>query len=160
MQDILEVAAAVIVAVGGAGAIVVALANWLAARFAERSLERLRSQLAQEREAELDVLRRKRDVYARTMNGLRVFLGGGNPSDRDITSFHEAYHELFLWAPDVVAEAVGEFLDTQHSPGSRSSPEAHDAFDAAALAMRRDAGFSDSGTSLRRFVVVRQGTPP
>ena len=102
------IAGAILVSVGGGGAIVFALSSWLGkvwatriadaerARFA-RELEGYKSELQQLLEDRRDALARKRDIYGRVVASMRVFLAGGRPaSDADKQEFLLGFDQAAL----------------------------------------------------------------
>ena len=159
-DEIWKVAAAVIVSVGGGGVLVVALSSWLGkvwanriadaerARFA-KDLEGYKSELQHLLEDRRDALTRKRDVYARLVTSMRVFIGGRRAvSQSEKQAFLEAFDHASLWASEEVTALLGRFLETSvrltNQPGSVSNDEFKDAYRACVEEMRRDCGFPDT----------------
>jgi len=155
-----EVAGAIILSVGGAGVLVTGLSSWLGkvwatriadaekARFA-RELEGYKSELQHLLEDRRDALTRKRDVYARLVTSMRVFLGGPRAVSHDEKqAFLEAFDHASLWASEDVVSALGRFLDAtvRHAanPQNVTNEEFKDFYRACVVEMRRDCGFPDT----------------
>lgn len=174
--EVLSVAAAVLGAVGGAGAIILGLSAWLGkiaadrimqaetARYAEQlekltadlrrqtetALERVKSTL----ERETDAVVRRRAVYDRIAVAMRIFVGGHSPATHEQKSeFLAAYDLAVLWAPDPVVDALNRFLDAVVSHTARPDPNVQrtmrTAYVECLMEMRRDAGFRSTETSYR-----------
>jgi hypothetical protein len=160
VETIWHIAGAIIVSIGGASVLVVGLSSWLGKVWATRIADAERARLAKEVESyksELqhlledrrDALTRKRDIYARLVTSMRVFLGGPRPVSTDEKrAFLQAFDHASLWASEQVAETLGRFLETsvRHSnhPGSVSNDEFKDAYRACVESMRRDCGFPNT----------------
>jgi hypothetical protein len=155
-----ELAGAIIVSLGGGALLVVALSSWLGKVWATRIADAERSRLAKEVEGyktELqqlvedrrDALTRKRDMYARLVTSMRVFLGGGRVvSSDEKRAFLEALDHASLWASEEVVASLGRFLEASvrhtNNPGSVSNDDFKNAYRACVEAMRRDCGFPDT----------------
>jgi hypothetical protein len=180
MAEVFETAAAVLAAIGGAGAIILGLSAWLGKVWAdrlmqsaraqhERALEVLRTDLRRDTEAELehlrsslqgemDVLLRRRQVYERIAVAMRVFLAGGKPAtEADKREFLAAYDTSMLWAPDSVVNAIGRFLDANMASGR--NPQNMDlqnaqkrAYTECLIEMRKDSGFPSTSVETYRVV--------
>jgi hypothetical protein len=108
-------------------------------------LESLRSSLAGEAQA----LERRRGAYEDMCAGLRVFVqghGGGDPAAKE--RFHAAHATAWLWASDDVLTALNRYLDasveSSRQPGAVTQARLKDSYGAIMIAMRKDAGFSDT----------------
>jgi hypothetical protein len=106
--DFFSIAGSILLSLGGGAVIVAALAKWLGGVWASRILESERASHAQE----LEILVRRRNIYANLATTLRVFL---KPHDAKASDGREkflaAYDEASLWAPDAVMNVVGSLLD-------------------------------------------------
>ena len=155
-----ELAGAIILSVGGAGLLVTGLSSWLGkvwatriadaerARFA-KDLEGYKSELQHLLEDRRDALTRKRDVYARLVTSMRVFLGGPRVvSDDEKQAFLAAFDHASLWASEGVVSSLGRFLDAtvRHAanPKNVSNDEFKDFYRACVEEMRRDCGFPNT----------------
>jgi predicted nuclease with TOPRIM domain len=135
MKEVFSVAAAILASIGGAGAILLGLSNWLgkiwSSRVIERekaeltkSIERVKAELQESNErvkAELqsissqrqDALNRKRDVYSDLATNLRVLLKGGNLSqEEDKRAFLRAYDKGYIWASEPLVLALRDLMET------------------------------------------------
>lgn len=142
MTAALEFVGALLLALGGGTAIVYALSKHLAEMWAQRAIEREKAELAREQE----LLVRRRNVYAKLAQTLRVFLASSiKPTPEDMRAFLAAYDEAALWASEDVVAAVAVLLDinveSTRNPGSVSQDAYKAAFIHCVTAMRRDSGF-------------------
>jgi len=81
---------------------------WNTIQFFELSLAKLDKKTADE----LDLLLRKRKVYASLIKSMRVFISSNRSATTDEKNeFLSSYDECCLWAPDEVLDSIGEFLD-------------------------------------------------
>jgi hypothetical protein len=166
-ETVWRIAGAIIISVGGAGVLVVGLSSWLGKVWATRIADAERARLAKDVEgyrSELqhllddrrDALTRKRDIYARLVTSMRVFLGGSRSvSPDEKQAFLEAFDHASLWASEEVAATLVRFLETSvrhsHQPGAVSVDEFKNAYRACVESMRRDCGFPN--TAIRYPVV-------
>ena len=208
VSDIFSVASAVLISVGGAGAVLIMLSSWLGRVWASRILEREKTELSKsievtradltssiEREKaamaafheehkselqellsqRLDVLTRRRDVYALLATKMRIFLRADMPAaqlQNEKWAFLAAYDEGYLWASESVAASIRDFIEVienksvadkhlvlipANAPGYAQVHATAQALDATArdhyqrclLEMRRDSGFPGSDTEHR-----------
>ena len=153
MKEAFEFAGAVLFAFGGGSAVVFALSKHLAAIWAQRTIEREKANIIREQE----LLVRKRNIYAKLSQTLRVFLASDTPATTEQkNAFLAAYDEAALWASEEVVEALGKFLDlnmqSMNSKESVSQETYKKAFLACVNEMRRDSGFPK--TSYQHRMVV------
>ena len=165
MKDIVSIAAAIIVAVGGAGAVIIALSAWLgkvwATRIAEQEraqhateLEKYRSELSELTAHRQDAVIRRRDIYADLAASMRVLLGKQRvASDDQIREFLRAYDVSFLWASEDVAIAIGSLLDAivtnVAKAGFVDQVRLQALYIDCLTAMRKDSGFVDTAVKYR-----------
>lgn len=145
MIQALELVGAILVALGGGTAIVYALSKHLADLWAQRTIEREKAELGRQQE----LLIRRRNVYAKLAQSLRIFLASSiQPTEPDKRAFLAAYDEAALWASEEVVAAVAFLLDinVQHSkdPTSVSQEQYKAAFIHCMTAMRKDSGFPNT----------------
>jgi hypothetical protein len=180
LTALFSAAAAILAAVGGAGAIILALSAWLGKVWAthlmqsdqahhSRALEELRSDLQRSSSVELERLRsaidnerdivlRRRQVYERIAVAMRVFLTGGDPAtEKEKREFLAAYGTSMLWAPDQVVDAIGTFLDLNmrvaRNPADAEGQVAlKRAYAQCLLEMRKDSGFPETEVATYRVV--------
>ncbi len=156
MSDIFQTLAAFLFSVGAAGAIIIAISKWLSGLIAKRIEQSYKAKLQKKAADELDLLIRKRRVYASLIKSMRVFLSSTRPATlEEKNEFLRSYDECCLWAPDEVLEAVGVFLDIsiEHSRTKESIDQKKykEAYINCIEEIRKDSGFK--GTSLNyRFV--------
>lgn len=142
IQEILSLVGSVLLALGGGSAIVFALSKYLGGIWASRILEQERAGIAREQE----FLVRRRNIYAKLAQTLRVFLSSTDPATpEERKAFLAAYDEAALWATEEVVAAVAVLLDMNaanaHVPGSVGMDAQKAAYAHCITAMRRDAGF-------------------
>ena len=142
MSLALEFVGAILLALGGGTAIVYALSKHLADMWAHRTIEREKAELGRQQE----LLVRRRNVYAKLAQSLRIFLSSNiQTTEQDKRAFLAAYDEAALWASEEVVAAVAVLLDlnVQHSqnPASVSQAAYRAAFVHCITAMRKDSGF-------------------
>lgn len=149
----------------GAAAVAAGLSKWLgdvwAARISrneqshiDRELERFKSDLSQDSAGQLDALVRKRAVYTRLANRMRIFLNADATEDVDAKqAFLRVYDAACLWAGEPVVDALGRFLDlvqqNSTTPGSVQMAALQAAYRECMLRMRQDSGFSSTSFQYR-----------
>ncbi|MBI2304095.1 MAG: hypothetical protein HYU86_05050 [Chloroflexi bacterium] len=144
--DLLSIAGAVSLSLGGGAAIVFALSKWLGGVWAARILA---SEEAQH-QREFEALVRRRDIYSKLATTLRVLLKRHEHDDGpDLRGkFLETYDEASVWAPDAVMNAVGRLLDLlkSHSaaPDFVEQSELQQAYIDCMTEMRKDSGFKST----------------
>jgi hypothetical protein len=160
VSTVFNVAGAIILSVGGAGLLITGLSSWLgrvwATRIADeergrfaKELEGYKSELHQLLEERRDALTRRRDVYARLVTSMRVFIGGPRiVSDDEKQAFLVAFDHAALWASEEVVKSLGRFLEISvvhaASPQAVSNDQFKDAYRACVEAIRRDCGFPET----------------
>lgn len=142
MTDALDLVGSILLALGGGSAIVFALSKHLANLWAQRTIENERASHAREQE----LLIRRRNVYAKLAQTLRIFLKSSDPAVSETKqAFLAAYDEAALWASEEVVEAVAALLDlnVRHctDPTSIDQETYQAAFVRCITEMRRDSGF-------------------
>jgi hypothetical protein len=136
--------------------LILALVRILSKAWLDRQLERLKNEL----EGEMDLLTRRRDVYAELANAMRVFQRSQRQwSAEERTErgnrFLKAYDEACLWASEPVIETVGVFLDLvlvderSHGQTKGTEERKQKAYAACMEEMRKDSGFSNTGFKYR-----------
>jgi hypothetical protein len=118
-------------------------------------IERLKAALL----AESQVTERRRRVYEEMCAALRVFQSGHGQTLEAKERFHAAHSAAWLWASDSVLSALNQFIkvQVQHSakPGSIDQLYMKSTYTAVILAMRRDAGFSNTNAMASDFQFVQ-----
>lgn len=148
----------------GATAIFLGVAAWLGRSWLDQQL-RLRTDQQLERaknelQSEMDVLQRRRDVYAKLAHEMRVFQRGDDKQHQGDRRqrFLQAYDEVCLWGSESVVDQLGRFLDLVRvdveAQAAVTNPAQHDqmkvqAYEACIEAMRRDSGFPDTSFQYR-----------
>ena len=106
-----------------------------------KRVEKVRKEISQES----TLLEKRRDVYERISNSLRIFISGHSSSKSEKENFHTAYSACWLWAPDPIIEKLNIFLEMQISiattPNSYSQKEIKEVYSKLILEMRKDVGF-------------------
>lgn len=157
-QDVVSIGWAIVVSVGGAGAIVVALAHWTGKLWADRFVERQKGRIAEQLEVlksqqrQLDeTLQRKRDLYDELLTAMRVFIAGStaqNDLAKRKDAFLRSYDRCYLWAPDAVVRNLGCFLDVMAdfvATGDMAlQPKMKSLLSECLISMRKDCGFQDT----------------
>ncbi|HMO86812.1 MAG TPA: hypothetical protein PKC18_18025, partial [Lacipirellulaceae bacterium] len=158
--DLWSLAGAILLSLGGGGAIVIVLSSWLgkvwATRIAEsekarfaKDLEGYKSELQALADERREGLARKRDVYGKLIASMRVFQAGSRPANADEQrEFLLAFDQAALWASEPVTQALGEFVDAvvhnTQQRGSVSNDELTRRYAECVNAMRRDSGFPET----------------
>lgn len=110
-----------------------------------QKIEKVRAAITQE----TALLEKRREVYEKITDALRVFIHGHEATDAQKEAFHSAYAACWLWAPDALLMKLNQFIDIQKdlAVDRRSHPqdEIKQLFGQVILEMRRDAGFSTTG---------------
>jgi hypothetical protein len=122
-------------------------------------VERVRAAIT----AESALLERRRNVYGRIANALRIFIAGHGATSEQRQDFHSAYSECWLWAPDDILDALNAFIRMQqeYTAGQgRGQGELKAAFVQIMLRMRRDVGFAQSHADANAYVFVQFADPP
>lgn len=146
IQEILQVTASVFITLGGASVIIFALAKWLADLWQARIIEDRKSGLLREHE----LLIRRRNVYAKLVVAMRIFLNSTPPATNDQkNTFLNAYDEAALWASESVVLHLSKLIKLAHikptaDRGENSHVEMRSAFIDCIKEMRRDCGFPSS----------------
>lgn len=180
-EELVKISVTVLLSLGGSGAIIIGLASWLGNIWAktilqneknehDKALEKLRADLKQKVEEELeqlkathqsemDLLLRKREVYQKLADSMRVFLSTTEQSnDKEKKNFLQAYALSYLWASDELINILGSFLDimidnTAH-PDPNNQYEMKGLYVKCLLEMRRDSGFSDTNLKIDSYKFV------
>ena len=135
---------------------------WINQQFRSRAnqeLERVKNEL----QGEMDVLVRRRDVYAKLAHEMRVFLRVDNQLDQvkqaqQLQNFLKAYDEVCLWGAESVVNQLGELLDLSlveaEAQAAATNLTQHNAqklqaYQACIEEMRRDSGFPDTAFRYR-----------
>jgi len=105
-------------------------------------VERVRAAVSQE----TALLEKRREVYERIADSLRIFIAGHAATEKQKEEFHAAYSACWLWAPDGLLHALNAFIKMQQDiatdPSSHDQDELRKAFGEVMLRMRKDSGFS------------------
>ena len=118
------------------------------------TLEEFRVQLQEQSE----LVARKRELYDGAAQSLRIFLRGRVASEDQKQVFLAEYSRLFVWAPDSVVMALGDFLDEQiaaaRDPAVVDQNSLRHAYTRCLIEMRKDAGYlqTDVGHDDYKFV--------
>jgi hypothetical protein len=107
-------------------------------------VERVRAAIADESA----LLQKRREVYERIANSLRIFVQGHGNSPERRQEFHAAYSACWLWAPDTVLESLNKFIRMQRANaaegGTYPQTELHNQYAEIMLRMRKNVGFPES----------------
>lgn len=121
------------------------------------------ARLEMRNKSDTDLLIRKREVYARLVKSMRVFIETEEPEGDDLKDklkdaqrfFLEAYDESCIWATNDVIEAIGEFLDlmakNDHKSNSVDQSDIAKSYKNSIEEIRKDA-VSEEATVNYRFV--------
>lgn len=119
-QDIIinEIINQLTITFGVAGFITIVLVGFIIWFFFNQQVNRIEqnfvSELQKNREEELDLIYRRREVYGRLIKSMRVFLQKGDPTEKSTedkkNEFLAAYDEMYIWAPDKVLKAVNDIV--------------------------------------------------
>ena len=105
-------------------------------------VERVRSAFSQE----TSLLEKRREVYERIADSLRIFIAGHSATDIQKEEFHSAYSACWLWAPDELIIALNDFIQMQKDIAadwsSRDQDELKKSYGGVMLKMRKDVGFA------------------
>lgn len=118
-------------------------------------VERVRAEISKESA----LLEKRREVYERISDALRVFIAGHAASEVEKEEFHAAYSAGWLWAPDQVSEKLNGFIRMQQentaNPGAHTQDEMKQAYGEIILGMRKDAGFPETQMHENEYLFVR-----
>jgi hypothetical protein len=118
-------------------------------------VERVRSEVSNESV----LLEKRREVYERISNSLRIFIAGHAASDNDKEQFHAAYAACWLWTPDHVLENLNKFIRMQQdiaaNPSSHTQDDLKQLFGEITLTMRKDVGFPVTTMQQKSYMFVR-----
>lgn len=118
-------------------------------------VERVRAEVSHESV----LLEKRREVYERISDSLRIFISGHAASDNDKERFHAAYAACWLWAPDHVLENLNKFIGMQQdiaaNLNSHTQGDLKQLFGEIILGMRRDVGFPVTTMQEKSYIFVR-----
>ena len=119
-QDIIinEIINQLTITFGVGGFIAIVLIGFIIWFFINQQVNRIEqtfaSELQKNREKELDLIYRRREVYGRLIKSMRVFLQKGDPTEKSTeeekNEFLAAYDEMYIWAPDEVLKSVNDIV--------------------------------------------------
>jgi len=120
-------------------------------------VEKVRAEISKESA----LLEKRREVYERISNSLRIFITGHASSNNEKEMFHAAYSSCWLWAPDAIIVKLNEFLDMQQAivtdPKAYSQDEMKRVYSDIILEMRRDVGFPSTKMGETDYLFVQFG---
>lgn len=118
-------------------------------------VERVRATISQESE----LLEKRREVYERIADSLRIFIAGHSATEKQKEEFHAAYSACWLWAPDDLLVVLNNFITLQREivadRSSHNQDELKIAFGDIMLRMRKDAGFATTVVSQSNYSFVK-----
>lgn len=109
--------------------------------------------------------RKRREVYERIADSLRIFIDGHKASDLQKEAFQSAYAACWLWAPDTLILALNQFIEVQKDLAVDSSSHPQEQikslYSQVMIEMRKDVGFSSTELTDQayQFVTFQQTTP-
>lgn len=119
------------------------------------SVERVRAAISQE----TALLEKRREVYERIADSLRIFIAGHAATEKQQEEFHAAYSACWLWAPDDLLVALNDFIQMQQDiaadRSSHSQDKLKDSFGKIMLKMRKDAGFEETEVNQGNYNFVK-----
>ena len=119
--------------------------------------EKVRAEISKESA----LLEKRREVYERITNSLRVFISGHASTEDVKEKFHAAYSACWLWAPDAIIENLTKFIKMQQAvvtdPKSYSQGEIKRVCGEIILGMRKDVGFPSTKMDAARYSFVQFG---
>ncbi len=102
---------------------------------------------------------KRREVYERISDSLRIFISGHSATPEQQNSFHAAYSACWLWAPDDVLINLNRFIRMQQEvaskPDAYTQDELKDVYGEIILGMRKDVGFPDTALEVRGYIFVQ-----
>lgn len=119
-------------------------------------VESVRAEFAKESH----LLEKRREVYERISDSLRIFIDGHNNCSQQQNAFHSAYSACWLWAPDDVLINLNKFIKMQQD-NAENNHAAHDqerlkqVYCEIILSMRKDVGFSETTIGTERYAFVK-----
>ena len=120
-----------------------------------KQIERVRADISQE----TVLLEKRREVYERIADAMRIFISGHPSSDEIRDEFHSAYSACWLWAPDNLISVLNQFikmqLDYTSDPASHSQMEMKKLYGKVILAMRQDVGFESTNVNEESYRFVQ-----
>lgn len=118
-------------------------------------VEKVRAAITQES----SLLEKRREVYERITDTLRIFISGHEASATQKEEFHAAYASCWLWAPDALIQKLNDFLklqiDMARDTTSHSQEELKEAFGVVIIEMRKDVGFASTKQSVNGFLFMQ-----
>lgn len=105
------------------------------------------------------LLEKRREVYERISDALRVFISGHEATAQQKEAFHSAYAACWLWAPDSLLLKLNTFLTMQKAITANlqahSQEELKATFGEIIILMRKDAGFDQTTLNGKGYEFVR-----
>ena len=118
-------------------------------------VERVRAAISQE----TALLEKRREVYERIADSLRIFIAGHAATEKQKEEFHAAYSACWLWAPDDLLVALNDFIQMQKEIAANRSSHGQDelknSFGQIMLKMRRDVGFEETEVNQGSYNFVK-----
>jgi len=120
-----------------------------------RLVERVRAEISNESV----LIEKRREVYERISDSLRIFIAGHTASVNEKEHFHSAYAACWLWAPDHVLENLNKFIRMQQdvavNPSKYTQDDLKYLYGEIILGMRRDVGFPVTTLQEKSYTFVR-----
>ncbi|MBP9101185.1 MAG: hypothetical protein KBF68_07400 [Nitrosomonas sp.] len=109
---------------------------------------------------ESQLLEKRREVYERISDSLRIFIDGHHNCSQQQNAFHSAYSACWLWAPDEVLIKLNKFIEMQKNNAANgnemhSQEELKQIYCEIILSMRRDVGFSETTIDKETYAFVK-----
>ena len=105
------------------------------------------------------LLDRRRAVYERISDSLRIFIDGHCATEDQQNAFHSAYAACWLWAPDEVLSKLNCFITMQEenfaAPDTHSQEDMKRIYGQIIVGMRQDVGFPQTALAEVKYKFVR-----
>ncbi|MBB85789.1 MAG: hypothetical protein CMP06_00580 [Xanthomonadales bacterium] len=105
------------------------------------------------------LLERRRAVYERISDSLRIFIAGHGATECQQNAFHSAYAACWLWAPDDVLSNLNQFITMQQenhqAAGTHSQEEMKHLYGQIIVGMRKDVGFPQTALTEMEYRFVQ-----
>ena len=118
-------------------------------------IERVKADISQE----TVLLEKRREVYERIADAMRIFISGHTSSNKIENEFHSAYSACWLWAPDNLLTILNQFIQMQmdyaSNPTFCTQMEMKKLYGKVILAMRQDVGFESTNVNEENYRFVQ-----
>ncbi len=106
------------------------------------------------------LLEKRREVYERISDSLRIFIDGHDTSPQQQNAFHSAYSACWLWTPDEVLTKLDQFIKMQQENAANnhrthSQEDLKRVYYEIILGMRKDVGFPETTMDETRYSFVK-----